>query len=81
MSTTNTRKNRKARQPCLYSGEERQVIEVYKEEYRSQLTKERRGHIFKTKILPDILNFWTKGGTICLGEVEVTKRVKVCDGD
>jgi hypothetical protein len=81
MSTSNTRKFRKPRHPCQYTAEERKVFQRYKEEYRSQTTKERRGYIFKTKILPDLFNYWTDDGAMTLSDEEAAKRVKVCGLD
>jgi hypothetical protein len=81
MSTSNARKIRKARQACHYTAEEREVFNKYKEEYRSQTTKEQRGHILKTQILPDLFNYWTNDGAVPLSDAEACKRVKVCTED
>ena len=81
MSTSKIRKTRKARQDCQYTAEERNAIRMHKDEYRSQTTRVSRGHIFKTKILPDMFNYWTNNGALSLSEDEVAKRVKVSGGD
>ena len=81
MSKSNNGKMRKARQACHYTAEERKVFHIFKEEYRSQTTKERRGHILKTKILPNIFNYWTNDGAQPLNEDDARERVKVCTGD
>jgi hypothetical protein len=80
MSTSNTRKMRKARSTCRYSVQERGAIVMHRELYRSQITKELRGHIFRTKILPDMFNHWANGGAVSFSEDEVADHVKVCGG-
>ena len=80
MSTSNTTKMRKARSGCEFTAEERGAFAVHKEEYRSQTTKERRAHIFKTKILPDMFNYWTDHGAVSISQEEIANRVKVCSG-
>lgn len=49
---------RRSRKDSAYSQEERDVMAVYKEEYRSQPSHELRGMVFRTKILPAIFNYW-----------------------
>lgn len=50
--------SRKTRKGCRYTEEERRVIGKYKKEYRKLTTREARAHLFQTKILVDIFNFW-----------------------
>jgi hypothetical protein len=71
-------KVRKPRKNCLYSVEERIVIQPFKDEYRSQTLAERRGHIFRSKILPAIFDYWAKDGPGSMNSDEVESRVKVC---
>jgi hypothetical protein len=73
----NIPKTRKPRKDALYSREELKIISKYKEEYREQTTREMRGHVFKTKILVDIFNFWLAEGSAPLEEAESVKRMKV----
>ena len=77
MSTSKTKKIRKGRQDCEYTLEECKVIQIYKEEYQSQTTKECHGHIFKAKILLDIFNYWTNDGALSFSAEEANKHVKV----
>lgn len=58
MPTVTTKKARKARQDCKYTPEEQATIRPYKDEYQSQTTSPGWGHIFRTKILPAIFNYW-----------------------
>jgi hypothetical protein len=81
MSASNTQKVRKARSACLYSPEEHNAIAMHRELYRSQTTRDQRGHIFRTKILPDMFNHWTDNGVVPLSEEEVADRVRVCGWD
>jgi hypothetical protein len=71
-------KVKKPRQNCLYTAEERRVIQPFKHEYQSQAEAERRGHIFKSKILPAIFDYWEKDGPGSMSSDEVATRVKVC---
>ena len=59
---TQNPKARKIRKDAHYTHEEIQVINTHKEEYKQQITRELRGHIFKTKILVDLFNFWLEQG-------------------
>jgi hypothetical protein len=54
---------RKARKDCKYTAEERKVIDLYKEEFRSETTKAGRVLILRSKILPAIFNYWVQNGT------------------
>jgi hypothetical protein len=71
-------KVKKPRRDCLYTAEERHVIEPFKHEYRSQAQPERRSHIFKSNILPAIFDYWAKDGPGSMSSDEVESRVKVC---
>lgn len=65
------------RKDALYSREELSVINVHKEEYRQQTTRELRAEVFKTKILLDLFNFWLSKGRAPVGEEESRKCMKV----
>jgi hypothetical protein len=71
-------KTRKPRRGCLYNATERTILEPFKHEYRLQTNSERRGHIFKSKILPAIFSYWAHDGPGSMAEAEVEIRVKVC---
>ena len=71
-------KTKKPRKACLYTVPERKAFEIHKKEYISQVTKQSRGFIFRTKILPDIFNYWTECEGLTFDEREVADRVKVC---
>jgi hypothetical protein len=78
MSTENTtEKIRKPRAACQYTPAERNVIRVHKEEYRSQPTRALRVVIFKTKILPDIFNYWTNDGALSFSPDDIKQCVHV----
>jgi len=64
---------RQKRVDCVYSPEERNVIEVYKEEYRSQTNRKSRFQIYRTKILPAIYTYWQEIGK--LPETEEKSRL------
>ena len=61
----------------IKSPEEIQIINTHKEEYKQQMTQELRGHIFKTKILVNLFNFWLEQGNAPEDEEESTNRIKV----
>jgi len=73
----NIPKTRKPRRDALYSRDEIAVISKHKEEYRQQTTRALRGHVFKTKILVDIYNFWRAKGMQPVDDEESLKRMKV----
>lgn len=75
--STQIPKVRKPRKDAFYTREEIQVINTHKEEYKQQTTRELRGHIFKTKILVDLFNFWLSQGNAPEDEEESTNRIKV----
>jgi hypothetical protein len=54
---------------------------MHREEYKSQTTIQRRGHVFRMKILLDIFNYWTQNGALTLSAKDVANRVKVCGVD
>ena len=56
---------------------EQTVINVFKEEYWSQTTSERRGHIFKYKVLPAIFDYWAQEVPGSILDEEVQEHVKV----
>jgi hypothetical protein len=69
-------KVRKPRKDCQYTAEECTVFLQYKEDYRLQTTSDGRGHIFRSKILPDIFNYWTDNGNISMSSKEMDGHVK-----
>jgi hypothetical protein len=71
-------KTKKPRKACLYTVPERKSFEIHKKEYISQVTKQSRGFIFRSKILPDIFNYWTECEGLKFDEKEVAERVQVC---
>jgi hypothetical protein len=75
--STEIEKPRKPRKDAFYTREEIQVINIHKEEYKIQTTRELRGHIFKAKILVDLFNFWVDQGNAPEDEEESTNRIKV----
>ena len=68
---------RKPRKDSHLSAEERNVIVKYKDEYRSQPTRELRGDIFRSKILVDMFNHWQSHGLDPTDEAEAQHRIKV----
>jgi len=68
---------RKQRKDSHLSVEERDIINKYKTEYRSQTTRELRGEIFRCKILVDMLDYWKSKGLDTLDETESQNRIKV----
>ena len=76
------KKGRKPRRDCKYTPEERAVMSEFKVEYLSQSSSPARGHIFRSKILPAIFNYWTANGKLNTikanmeGEVKVSMSVK-----
>ena len=72
-----TLKTQKPRKGALYTPEERSVINIFKEEYRMQTSAEHCGHIFQSKILPAIFDYWEKGAPDSINADEVNEHVKV----
>jgi hypothetical protein len=72
-----TGKIRKPRKDCKYTADERAVFQQYKEEYKSQTTSQGHGHMFRSKILPDIFNYWTDNGKVLMSSEEMDGHVKV----
>ena len=70
-------KTGKHRKDAYYSPAERNVINVHKLEYRMQPTRELRANIFRTKILPDLFNYWVQEGQGPETEEDSTERMKV----
>jgi hypothetical protein len=68
---------RQKRVNCLYSPEERKVIEVYKEEYRSQTNRKNRFQTYQTKILPAIYTYWQEIGNLPETIEKSRERAKV----
>jgi hypothetical protein len=54
-----------------------EVINIHKEEYKQQTTRELRANILKTKILVDLFNFWLRQGKAPQEEGESVARMKV----
>jgi len=68
---------KKPRRGALYTREEIKVISKYKDEYKDQTTRALRAHVFRTKILVDIFNYWDVNGTLPSVETACIERVKV----
>ena len=68
---------KKPRRGALYTREEIKVISKYKDEYKDQTTRALRAHVFRTKILVDIFNYWDVNGTLPSVETASIERVKV----
>jgi hypothetical protein len=72
---------RRPRQGTRYSREELVVMSRYKAKYKEQTTKALRAHVFRTKILVDMFNYWDKEGTLPLEEELCAEWVKVYNSD
>jgi hypothetical protein len=70
-------KARKPRRDCKYTPAERAVMSEFKEEYLLHSTPAARGHIFRSKILPAIFNYWTVTDKIESIKADMEKEVKV----
>jgi hypothetical protein len=70
-------KARKHRKDAFYSPAEMTILVKHKQEYRTQPTRELRGNVLRTKILPDLYNYWVEKGTEPQTEEESTARMKV----
>jgi hypothetical protein len=70
-------KPRKLRKDAFYSPAERTILNKHKEEYRMQPTRQLRGNVLRTKILPDLFNYWDGEGLGPKTEEESTTRMKV----
>jgi hypothetical protein len=68
---------RQKRVDCVYSPEERTVIEIYKEEYRNQINRKGRFQIYRTKILPAIYTYWQEIGELPETEIKSRQCAKV----
>jgi len=73
----NILKTRKPHKDALYCQDEIAIISKYKKEYRQQTTQALRGHVFKTKMLVDIYNFWLAKGMQPVDDKESLKQMKV----
>ena len=72
-----TAKARKLRKDAFYSPAERTILNKYKQEYRMQPTRELRGNVLRTKILPDLFNYWDHEGLGPETDEESTVCMKV----
>jgi hypothetical protein len=70
-------KTRKLRKDAFYSPAERAILNVHRLDYRTQTTRELRANVLKTKVLPDLFNYWDQQGTGPNSEEETTARMKV----
>jgi hypothetical protein len=70
-------KARKPRKDSLYSVEERKIMNQFKAEYRRQPTKEQRGDVIRSKLLPNLYNYWVQLGTAPKSTEESLSRLKV----
>ena len=67
---------RRPRRDAIYSREELRIIGKYKDEYKTQSSKEMRKHVMK-KILLDIFTFWDEQGNIAADEADNVERARV----
>jgi len=67
----------KQRKDSHLSVQERDIINKYKDEYRSQTTRELRGDVFRNKIQVDMLDYWNTQGINTTDETETQNRLKV----
>ncbi len=70
-------KQRKKRIDCQYTAAERQVMEKYKHEYRSQPTRKLRAQVFRSKILVDMFNHWHCNNDAPKDAGDSNERIKV----
>jgi hypothetical protein len=74
-----TNKARKPRSQCALSTSERNVINKYREEYRSKTTTEERTDVLRNNILVDIFNHWFNQGVVTadINADDLSERIKV----
>jgi len=72
-----TVKARKLRKDAFYSPAERSILNKFKLEYRMQPTRELRANVLRTKILPDLFNYWDHEGLGPENDEDSTRRMKV----
>ena len=77
LSLIDLRNRKKPRAPCQYTETERNLLEPFKETYRSESNQKVRKQIWRSKILTTMFNHWTKKGKIGISEEEFDKRVMV----
>lgn len=70
-------KRKKTRAPCQYTEQERQLLEPFREIYRSESNRDVRKHIWRSKILTAMFNHWTDNARIQISEEEFHRRVAV----
>jgi hypothetical protein len=75
--SSNPQKTKRPRKDAAYSCEEMDIINIHKEEYREQTTRELRANVLKTKILVDLFNLWVRQGKAPQDEGESVARMKV----
>ena len=64
------------RRDAIYTREEMTVIAKYKDEYKTQTTRETRKHVMK-KILLDVFTYWDERGNIAADEEDNVERARV----
>jgi hypothetical protein len=69
--------HRQYRKGSRYTGEERKIIEPYKDAFRSQESKAARLQILKTDILPAMFNYWASIEMTPMDAEESCTRAKV----
>jgi hypothetical protein len=61
----------------IYSEGERQTLRPHKKDYIIQTTRSGRKQIFRSRILPDIFQYWREIGNIPKSSKESAARIKV----
>lgn len=74
-----TNKSRKPRGKSLLTTADKNIINKYKEDYRSKSTTEERSALLRDHILVDIFNFWYNNGVIPadLTAEQLSERIQV----
>jgi len=73
-------KSRKPRSQCSLTTADRNVINKYRDEYRSKTTTQERINLLRDNIFVDIFNHWFQRGVINadIDSNGVSERIKVC---
>jgi hypothetical protein len=68
---------RKARKGCQYSNEERNILQKYKAAYKATINHSERDLLLRSRIFPDMYNFWFQKEQVMPTETETAVRRKV----
>lgn len=69
--------SRRKKLDCLYTPEERKVLEEFKVEYRSHVNRQLRAQTFRSKILPALYEYWKEIDNLPQSVEESENCVKV----